>query len=341
MQVGQGMSPEDIQRMESALFFERPQMRARLIRFCALIIFSSIIATGGLLGDSTAAVIGAMIIAPLMTPMMAVVVGIILGDNSRAVRSFIILTAGIGMAIGVGWTMGRFMPGGWDVTTSSEVMSRTSPQLLDLVIALAAGGAGAYALSRPDIADSLPGVAISISLVPPLNAVGVLLAANENSLANGALLLFITNMAAIFLAGSLMFVATGLATGSDRKFSDFRGAFIAIVIFTIAVAIPLWYNSEELWTDVNKEDDAIAVAEEWLGGTDWEIYETNVDGNELELVVGGSEPLPPGDDALAEIQSIMGDDFQLTVRVLEVRKEVFTGPDAEAPGTTQVESDGD
>jgi uncharacterized hydrophobic protein (TIGR00271 family) len=179
------MAETDVQRIERTLFFEPPEMRGRLTRFVMLILFASVIATGGLLSDSVASVIGAMIVAPLMTPIMGMVVAVVIGSSSRLGRSALIVLTGIALAIGVGWLMAILMPFGWEPTQSGQVMARTSPKLLDLVVALASGGAGAYALSRVDVADALPGVAIAISLVPPLNTAGILLAGGEWDLARG------------------------------------------------------------------------------------------------------------------------------------------------------------
>jgi uncharacterized hydrophobic protein (TIGR00271 family) len=218
------MPLDDVKRIEKALFFEPPDMRARLLRFTMLIIFASVIASGGLLSDSVASIIGAMIIAPLMTPIMGMVVALVLGSKSRFVRSLILVCAGISLSIAVGWIMAETMPFGWNPLMSDQVLARTSPRLLDLVIALASGGAGAYALSRSDVADALPGVAIAISLVPPLNTVGILLAGNEGDLAKGAALLFITNFTAILLAGTITFILTGLATSAARPKGQMRSS---------------------------------------------------------------------------------------------------------------------
>lgn len=320
-----GMSREDIARIEDALFFDPPETRDRVIRFVALIIFSSIIASGGLLSGSVAAIIGAMIIAPLMIPIMGIVVASVMGNPQRAWRSAIVLVSGIGMAILVGWIMGKFMPGGWDPTTSSEILARTNPKTLDLVVALASGGAGAYALSRQDVGDSLPGVAIAISLVPPLNTAGLLLAGGDNALARGALLLFITNMAAIFLAGTVMFFFTGLVAGAHRTLRDLVVPLVAILIFVVAVATPLLANSDVYWTDVNNEDASKQAVQSWLEGTDWELYEVDVDGNDIEVVLGGDGPVPPTEKIIAELTEINGSEMNLTARILGVRKEVITG----------------
>jgi uncharacterized hydrophobic protein (TIGR00271 family) len=317
------MPVEDRERIERALFFEPPDQRQRLIRFTVLITLASIIATCGLLGDSVASVIGAMIISPLMTPIMGLVVALVTGSGSRAIRSGILVAAGVGIAIGVGFLISKVMPLGWDPLASSQVLARTSPRLLDLVIALASGAAGAYALSRSDVADSLPGVAIAISLVPPLNNTGILLAAGERHLAWESFLLFFTNFVAILIAGSIMFVLSGLAKSYGRGPENLRHLAVAILVLLVVIAVPLSTNRDLYWNDVQHEDASHAAVESWLDGTGWELISVEADGNDLQLLLAGEGDLPDSEPLLAELQEIMGGNPTITARIVELRKEVI------------------
>ena len=319
------MDESDIFRIERTLFFEQPDLRLRMTRFITLILLASVIATGGLLSDSVASVIGAMIVAPLMTPIMGMVVAVVTGSMPRFVRTFATVVLGVTLAILVGWLIAWLMPTGWDVTTSGQVMARTSPRLMDLLVALASGGAGAYALSRSDIADALPGVAIAISLVPPLNTVGILLAGGEGTLATGALVLFLTNFGAILLAGTVTFVLTGLASGVGRGPRELRNALIAIVLFVGLISIPLKANGNAIWEEARREDAALKIINEWLESTDWEIYQAEVDGSDLNLILAGDGTLPPADYVVAELREVMGPDMTVTTRILVVRKEELFG----------------
>jgi uncharacterized hydrophobic protein (TIGR00271 family) len=319
------MSAVDVQRIERTLFFEQPEMRGRLIRYIMLILFASVIATGGLISDSVASVIGAMIVAPLMTPIMGMVVAIVIGSSSRLGRSALIVASGIAVAIAVGWLMSKLMPLGWVPTSSSQVMARTSPRLIDLVIALASGGAGAYALSRVDVADALPGVAIAISLVPPLNTVGILLAGGEGRLALGATVLFLTNFAAILLAGTVTFFLTGLARTVGRGPREIRNAFIATVALVLLITLPLRANSHQIWQDATREDEVRQIVESWLPAEDWELYSVNVEGDEVQVAVGGQGELPPPDGAITAINDLFDGRMLLTARIVNVRTEVVSG----------------
>ena len=328
---GAVMSGSDVERIEGALFFEPPEMRARLTRFTMLILFASIIATGGLLSDSVASIIGAMIIAPLMTPIMGMVVAIVIGSQARLFRSAIIVLAGIALAISVGWLMATLMPHGWLPSNSDQVMSRTSPQLLDLVVALASGGAGAYALSRVEVADALPGDAIAISLVPPLNTVGILLAGGRGEDALGAMILFLTNIGAILLAGTITFLVTGLAAAVGRRPSQVRNALFAICVFVALIAIPLRANSHRLWADATHEEKVLEIVHDWIEPTDWEVYAVNVDGNLVEIALGGDGELPPTDDVIAALNEEFDGDVEVTARIVNTRKEVLTSTPESVP----------
>ena len=146
----------------------------------ALLFLSTVIATYGVIGDSTATVIGAMIIAPLMRPIMATAAAIVTGRFDRAIRSSLIVAAGVAGVIGVSWLLTALnITAVISFESNAQITGRVSPRLIDLYAALASGAAGAFAMSREDIADSLPGVAISISLVPPLCVVGVGLSEGE------------------------------------------------------------------------------------------------------------------------------------------------------------------
>src|SRR5215212_8987737 len=94
---------DDIQRMRDAVFFEGPEVRQRLSRFWILIVLASIIAAAGIAADSTATVIGAMIVAPLMTPILGTMLSVVLADRSNLIRSLLHVAGGAVVAIAIGW----------------------------------------------------------------------------------------------------------------------------------------------------------------------------------------------------------------------------------------------
>src|SRR6478735_1876141 len=150
-----------------------------------------------------------MIIAPLSTPIMGVGLGIVRRSTSITRRSAVYTVLGALAVVAIGSVFSLAVPGGVDLLHDSQIASRTSPGLVDLVSAVATGLAGAVAFARRDVAAVLPGVAIAISLVPPLAVVGVCLGQGAVALALGALVLFVSNFVALVLSGSLLFTSAG------------------------------------------------------------------------------------------------------------------------------------
>lgn len=174
--------------------------------FYTLVILSTIIAAYGLIADSIAVVIGAMIVAPLMTPIVGIALSLVSGDKRLFKQAVIAEIVGVLCSIALGFMAGKFTFG---VELSSEILARTQPLPYDILIALAAGLAGSYSLVNPRINAALAGVAIAVSLVPPLAATGICLALVRYDLALGAFLLFFANFLAIQLASVSIFIAKG------------------------------------------------------------------------------------------------------------------------------------
>lgn len=162
---------------------------------------ATIVACYGLLADSTAVVIGAMVIAMLLGPITGIALGLVDGDNLLLRRAFAAETVGALMVLSIAFLIGKLHA---DIPAGKEILSRTAPNILDLIIALAGGAAGAYAIASPRISVGLVGVAIATALVPPLSTCGLLLARGEPHLALGAFLLFFANFVAIQFTSSLV-----------------------------------------------------------------------------------------------------------------------------------------
>ena len=143
------------------------------IRFYILVVISTMIAGFGLAMNSTAVIIGAMLVAPLMTPIFGMALALIRSDAhllGQATRAEI---AGIVAAILMGVVLGKLYPA---LEPTPEMLARTQPQLFDLLVAIFSGFAGAYALVDEKISPALPGVAIATAIVPPLSNTGLCLA---------------------------------------------------------------------------------------------------------------------------------------------------------------------
>ncbi|HTL89621.1 MAG TPA: DUF389 domain-containing protein [Leptolyngbya sp.] len=174
--------------------------------YLTLIIGSCIIATLGLLSNSVAVIIGAMIVAPLMLPIRALAFSALTANIHLFERSLIAITIGTGLATGISYSLGIFS----GLTNfGSEILARSQPTLLDLGIAIAAGGISGYAKLQPKISGSLAGTAIAVALMPPICVVGLGIAHADWALTLGAALLYATNLLGITLACMLAFLITG------------------------------------------------------------------------------------------------------------------------------------
>ena len=259
--------------------------------FWTMLVLSAVIASAGVLADSTATVIGAMIIAPLSTPIMGVALGL---AKQRRGRSSRFVLGGSVLVVLVGLAFSTVLPAGYDLLENSQVTGRTSPGLLDVVAALATGFAGAVALARRDVAAVLPGVAIAISLVPPLAVVGICLGHGETSLAVGALLLFLSNLMAMVTAGTVVFAALGYGDLAATPGTDAtpRRTYVAVSALLGLVAIPLVTNT--LLTFAYYEWNAAVedAATEWLADTEG-AQVLSVDNEYLTFVVEIRTPGEP------------------------------------------------
>ena len=206
--------------------------------YLVLMAISTVIATFGLFGNSSPVIIGAMILAPLMSPIISLGMGVLRQDQKLISDSF--KTIGFGMALGyifaiiITW----FTPLN---TMNGEILARIRPNLLDLGVAAASGVAGAYAHAKKEIAKTLAGVAIAVALVPPLAVSGIGFGWGNWSVFWGALLLLGTNLAGMVLAAALTFLILG--------FSPFRlarkGLFISLV-FVALISAPLAFGFSEM-----------------------------------------------------------------------------------------------
>jgi uncharacterized hydrophobic protein (TIGR00271 family) len=292
----------DLSRMRAALFFEGTTARRHLTGFWTLLVLAAVIATAGVVSDSTATVIGAMIVAPLMTPILGIVLSVALGDRINLVRSLALLIAGAAAVVLVGWLLGQLSPIPTISPTNSQVAGRVSPRTVDLVAALATGAVGAFALVRSDVSDTLPGVAIAISLVPPLAVAGLTLEAGRNDQARGALLLFFTNVAAILVTGVVVMALyrvrrTALARPPSPSLRTVRARYpvLLIVAFVVIVAIPLVGAGKRFNASTLTTDHVAAIATDWATPGGWEIV--SADYRDGAVVVHAAGPLPSPDPA--------------------------------------------
>ena len=300
-------TPADLPNFESELFFEGDRARRYLVRFTILLFLSVVIATMGVIDDSTATVIGAMIIAPLMAPIMATTAALMMGNAQRALHALLLVVAGTIGVIIVSAVLGFLAIPVIDFNTNTQITGRLAPRVLDLIIALAAGAAGAFAMSRDDIADSIPGVAISIALVPPLCVVGISLSAGQWLDAWDTFLLFMTNFLSILLAGGAVFALLGLGAAVTKEMSHLskRNAYRIIALGVALVAIPLTVATTKVWRDSIAQVRITNITNQWVSKypTDFVIKSVLVSGNTAKILISGAEKPTTIKDLGLEIQA--------------------------------------
>lgn len=298
--------------MLDQLFFERHRRRAYLFRFTTLLSLSVAIASFGLMADSGAVVIGAMLVAPLMTPILAVAAALVMGWGGRQLRSLALVVAATVWVVLFSAMLSYLSPD--HVALPDAVMALTNPTLLDLGIALAAGAAGAYTLVRQEH-SAIPGVAVAVALVVPMVAVGITLEEGHPDLALGALLLFTTNLVAVILAASIVLLLTGFSPRLVAQRASRRiGLGIAsTVILMLLIAVPLGAHSVQIIQEALSQQDATLAVEAWLDGTDLEATDIILNGDEIIIDVAGPDPPPPTDTLLDQLESFDGG-TEITIR---------------------------
>ena len=227
-----------LEREERVALVDEIESKARwTFDFAALMILATAIAGLGLLADSAAVVIGAMLVAPLMMPLIGGGLSLVQGNwplwrrSQRAVLMGFFAALGIGLLLGWGARMMGF-------GLTGELAARGEPTLLDLGVAFLSGIAAAYCLARPQLSGALAGVAIAAALVPPIATVGICLSLGEVATARGAALLFGTNVVAIVFGAAANFFLAGIRGRSAGGLWAQR-LFIVFALTCAGLAVPL------------------------------------------------------------------------------------------------------
>lgn len=201
-------------------------------------VLATIVASYGLFENSAAVVIGAMVIATLLGPITGIALALVSGDSTLLVTSILAETCGAAGVLTVALCIGLIHR---ELPLTNQILSRTSPNIMDLMIALGGGAAGAYATISPRLSVGLVGVAIATALVPPLACCSICLARGELKYALGAFLLFVANMVGIQFASSVVMLLhgyhkTGRVPQNRRSFAVRNGvSFCLLTALTIAL----------------------------------------------------------------------------------------------------------
>ncbi len=202
---------------------------------------ATIVASYGLLENSVAVIIGAMIIAVLLGPITGIALALVDGDQRLLRRALLAEGSGAVLVLVLSFLIGKIHS---EMSLGSEIIGRTAPSILDLIIALAGGAAGAYATVTPRLSAGLVGVAIATALVPPLCSCGICFAHGLYREGGGAFLLFATNLVAIQSVTSLVFWLSGFHRLSHTDRKSMVRSFAPSVLLLVALAVFLGRSFE-------------------------------------------------------------------------------------------------
>ena len=313
------LSPEQAAQLNQILWED-----SRIDRpYLAQVVAACLIACFGLLANSVAVIIGAMLIAPLMLPIRAIAWAAVGGDWLLFRRGILALGWGVVLAIGLATGVGfsAQIP-----AFGSEVLARGNPNLLDLGVALVAGAVSAYAMLQPKVSGTVAGTAIAVALMPPACTVGLALSQGYWILAQGALLLLLTNLCGIALAAAITFWILG-----EIPLLRGRRAITAIVGMTLLVTVPLTYSFSELVRQAQLEANLRrALLNRTLTFQRLELIDSHVNWllqpPEVRLTVRSANPISAYQVELLEafLEKTMGQPFRLLFVVSTV-SEIQSG----------------
>ncbi len=264
------------------------------IEYYLLTILSSLIATAGLLQGSPAVIIGAMIVAPLMTPILAFSLGVIWGNITLIRTALGSLLKGALLAVGISAALSSLIPiAGYN----PEILARTTPNLFDIIVAIASGLVGAYGNANRRISNTLVGIAIAVALMPPLCTVGIGVGRLDAAVATGAAVLFLINLVSISLAGALVFwvmkIHPSLADRAQVKKRALYQIVLSVVILA-AIAAPVGIYMREGYLLESSRRKAIALLEDSLGEAVLSADIKRISGRRILLITitGQEQPAP-------------------------------------------------
>ncbi|MFG2445311.1 DUF389 domain-containing protein [Nocardia fluminea] len=278
------------------------QVASKRSAFWIMLVMSAVIAISGVIGNSTATVIGAMIVAPLSIPILGVALGVVTGRGALLGRSLLLVVSGIVVVVALGFLFAQLLPNPVNVLSNAQVVGRTSPKLMDLTAAIATGLVAAIAITRRDVGDVLPGVAIAISLVPPLGVVGVCLGSHAPALAGGAFVLFASNVVAMIITSTIVLLLAGYAGDADPATMRRGRAYLVLGAALVLVAIPMVLNSlSTLWA--GQIADATTA---WLRDTpDAEVMDVTLHSDIATVSVLGPTQLPPREELQQKVNELV------------------------------------
>jgi uncharacterized hydrophobic protein (TIGR00271 family) len=283
--------------------------------FLVMTLLSAGVATLGLSQDSAATVIGSMIIAPLASPITGLGGALALGWPRETVRMLGAVLFGSLCVVATAFAIGFALPDG---TPTAQILARTNPDLRDLGVAVFAGAAGAYALTRPSLSSSLVGVAIAVALVPPLGVIGLMLQQHHWVLARGAVTLFAANFVGITVSAASVLLITGfvpLPKIRSRSKAVICG-LAGIALLVIAVAIPLALTYRSAMAAAREQTSVYKQAAATIGQTNTgvDLQNVRIAGQTVTITVSDAAAAPTAEAFAKALVDELGPNVKVIVQ---------------------------
>lgn len=288
--------------------------------YIVMIVLSAALATLGLLTNSVAVIIGAMLVAPLMSPLSSFSTGMATGILHLTRRASVTLFMGVTLALLISIVMGVLLP---IDTPTDEMLARGSPNLLDAAIALVSGWVAAYATARKGIPAALAGVAIAAALMPPICTIGLGVALRDISLAIGANLLFLANIAFIIAAQYITFLWMGMRPTEDREGATLnrsRAWWFVLFFITIMILMVFARLGSQAVDEAHIRERLQAEAFHGAAIVEYQVI-TSVP-LEVLLVVQSDHPITPEEVTAAQL--LIDELYQQNVDLTVVARQVIS-----------------
>jgi uncharacterized hydrophobic protein (TIGR00271 family) len=287
------------------------------IRFYLLLTTAALIAAFGLIANSTAVIIGAMLVSPLMTPIIGSSLGLVIGDTRLFANSLRSVIVGSVLAILFSALLG-FLPLALEATP--EMLSRVRPTLLDLFVAVLAGFAGSYAMIDEKVSPALPGVAIATAIVPPLSNTGICLSLGYYEGAFGSFMLFFANFLSILLVAAITFILAGMSPAANlKKDRNFLRSILIAFFGFVVVASFLTYSLVKLVQERKLQDRieaALNTEFDKLHSTSVDDYVYDYNDGKLYILASVRSPIIMTPKDIKKLQDSFEDQIDTPVELI-------------------------
>ena len=312
------LNPQLTLTEQNELIWSAEKSASNNLDYIVMIVLSAALATLGLLTNSVAVIIGAMLVAPLMSPISSFSTGMATGILHLTRRASLTLFTGVTLALLISIVMGVVLP--IDAPTD-EMLARGSPNLLDAAIALVSGWVAAYATARKGIPAALAGVAIAAALMPPISTIGLGIALRDTDLAFGANLLFLTNIAFIIAAQYITYLWIGMHPTEDREGATLnrsRAWWIVLFLITLIVLLIFARLGSQAVDEAHIREEL--QAEAFHGATIVEYHVISSVPLSVQLLVQSDHQITP--EEVEAAQMLINDLYQQDVQLTVVARQV-------------------